>query len=131
MLFSSELSRTALTTSTVHKVSGMKRVCKEDGITVGVVIAGKASVLEPDIAALRAAVLKEVEEGPDAVVVGHSWSGIIVTGAMSGLGKRARKNEGEKGGVIRLAFMCAFVPPEHTSLVQALGGQEPEWYMCV
>jgi hypothetical protein len=61
--------------------------------------------------------LKKADEGHDIVVVGHSWSGIIV-----------RAKEGKKSGVIHLAFVCTFVPPEHTSLVQAFGGQEPEWY---
>lgn len=84
--------------------------------------------LELDIAALRSCVLKELTEGHDVVVVGHSWSGIIVSGALSNLGKRERSKEGPLSGVIKLAFLCAFIPPEDTSLIQAFGGIEPEWY---
>jgi hypothetical protein len=52
----------------------------------------------------------------------------MVSGAMRGLGKSVRAKEWKKDGVIHLAFVCVFVLPEHTSPVQAFGGQEPEWY---
>lgn len=54
--------------------------------------------------------------------VAHSWSGIIVSGALDGLSKGQREKEGKKGGVVKLAFLCSFVPGENVSLIDAIGG---------
>jgi hypothetical protein len=49
-------------------------------------------------------------------------------GALVGLSKTEREKEGKKGGVVKLGYLCAFIPPEGVSLVVALGGQDdPEW----
>ncbi|PVH88169.1 alpha/beta-hydrolase [Cadophora sp. DSE1049] len=84
--------------------------------------------LQPDIDALNTAVRSQAEAGKDVVVVGHSWSGIIVGGALEGLGKKSREREEKNGGVVRLAYIAAFVPMEGVSLVQAFGGEVPPFY---
>ncbi|KAG4439099.1 hypothetical protein IFR05_005441 [Cadophora sp. M221] len=93
-------------------------------------IIGRPAVttLQPDIDALNTAVLAQVEAGKDVIVVGHSWSGMIVGGALEGLSKTARQKEGKKGGVVKLAFIAAFVPLEGVSLIQAFGGGIPDFY---
>ncbi|RDW56489.1 hypothetical protein BP5796_13130 [Coleophoma crateriformis] len=84
--------------------------------------------LQPDIDAIRQLVSDEADTGKDIVVVAHSWSGIVVSGALEGLGKVSRETEGKKGGVVRIAYISAFVPDEGVSLIQAFGGSPPEWY---
>jgi len=85
--------------------------------------------LKPDMAAIHGAVFAEVhEKGNDVIMVPHSWSGIVASAALDGLGKEEREKDGEKGGVVRLAYICAFVPMEGVSLIQAFGGEAPPWY---
>jgi surfactin synthase thioesterase subunit len=84
--------------------------------------------LQPDINALRSAVLKEADAGNDVMVIGHSWGSIIVCGGLEGLSKEGRMKQGMEGGVVKLAFLTGFVPPENVSLIQAFGGSPPEWY---
>jgi hypothetical protein len=48
--------------------------------------------LEPDIAAIHEAVFKEIHENEsDIMMVSHSWSGIVVSGALEGLSKAERE----------------------------------------
>ncbi|KAK2746616.1 hypothetical protein FQN55_005604 [Onygenales sp. PD_40] len=84
--------------------------------------------LQPDIDGLNAAVLDELQQGNDVMVVPHSWSGTVVTGALEGLGKADRERAGEKNGVVKLAYIAAFMPFEGVSLSQAMGGKPPEWW---
>jgi len=46
--------------------------------------------LDDDIVAVREAVLKEFEVGKDIMVVSHSWSGLPVSSALVGMGKKER-----------------------------------------
>jgi pimeloyl-ACP methyl ester carboxylesterase len=84
--------------------------------------------LQPDIDALREVVIQESDAGNDVVVVGHSWGGIVVTGALDGLGKVQRDKDGKNGGVVKIAYLCAFAPSENVSLIDAQGGQIPGFY---
>jgi hypothetical protein len=43
-----------------------------------------------------------------------------------GLGKAEREKEGKKGGVVKIAYMSAFIPEENVSLMAAFGGVVPE-----
>ena len=72
--------------------------------------------------------MKESDAGNDIVVVGHSWGGIVVTGALDGLGKVQREQEGKSGGVFKIAYLCAFAPLENVSLIDAQGGQILDFY---
>jgi hypothetical protein len=85
--------------------------------------------LLPDIATIHGAVFSEIHDnGNDVVMVAHSWSGTVVGGSLEGLGKVEREKVGEKCGVVRLAYVSAFVPSEGVGLIEALGGTAPEWY---
>lgn len=84
--------------------------------------------LQPDIDAIHKLISDEADAGNDVVMVAHSWSGIIVSGALDGLGKAERSKESKEGGVVRIAYMSAFVPAEGVSLITAFGGTAPEWY---
>lgn len=85
--------------------------------------------INPDLAAIHGAVFQEVHENRnDVVMVAHGWSGIVGSGAVEGLGKEEREREGEKGGVVRMAYISAFIPLEGVSFMEAFGGQPPPWY---
>jgi hypothetical protein len=85
--------------------------------------------LKPDIAAIRDLVEGECDAGHDIVVVSHSWSGLPVNSALDGLGKRERELSGQKGGVVQLVFLSAFIPDVGESLIGAFGGVPPDWYI--
>lgn len=84
--------------------------------------------LSQDINAVRSLVTKAIGAGNDVVVVPHSWGGIVAGSALAGLGKKEREAKGEKGGVVRTAYMCAFMAPEGVSLIDALQGNIPDWW---
>ncbi|ORY10553.1 Alpha/beta hydrolase fold-1 [Clohesyomyces aquaticus] len=84
--------------------------------------------LSQDIQALRDLVAQAIGSGNDVVVVSHSWSGIIAGCGLTGLGKKQREKKGEKGGVVRIAFMCSFVAPVGVSLMDALDQSVPDWW---
>jgi len=43
------------------------------------------------------------------MVVSHSWSGLPVSSALVGVGKKGRETNGENGGVVKIAYIAAFV----------------------
>ena len=85
--------------------------------------------LDDDIAAVREAILKEFEVGKHVMVVSHSWSGLPVSSALVGMGKKERETNGEKGGVVKIAYIAAFVVPKGISLLDALNHEIPEWWI--
>ena len=85
--------------------------------------------LQPDSEAIHKLVSDQADAGNDVVIVAHSWSGIIVSGALDGLGKAEREKAGKKGGVLRIAYIASFVPAEGVSLITAFGGTPPDWYV--
>jgi hypothetical protein len=80
------------------------------------------------VAAVRELVIKAIGDGNDVIVAPHSWSGIVAGSALSGMGKKEREAKGEKGGVVRTAYMCSFMAPKGVGLIDALQGQIPEWW---
>ncbi|CZT01534.1 uncharacterized protein RCO7_02122 [Rhynchosporium graminicola] len=83
--------------------------------------------LDEDIAAVRAVVLKEIDAGFDVVVSPHSWGGVPTCSALDGLSIAERRRDGKPGGVMKLAFVSAFVLPEETSVEDVIGGAPPFW----
>jgi len=99
-------------------------------ITVSLLAAGHEPAvpdLQPDIDIVHRAVLAEVDQGHDVMVIAHSWGGIVAGGSVDGLSKAERQKEGKKGGVVKMAYMCAFIPPEGVSLSMATGVKDPDW----
>ncbi|KAF2731534.1 alpha beta-hydrolase [Polyplosphaeria fusca] len=69
--------------------------------------------------------LIHVEE-KDVIVIAHSYGGAVSTQALDKLfAKKERTSHGQKGGVVRLVYMCAFLLPLGHSLTSALGGELP------
>lgn len=85
--------------------------------------------LQPDINALRSIVQRECDQGYEVIIISHSWSGLPVSSALDGLSQRQRQQTGQEGGVVKLIYMCAFIPDIGQSLLQAFGGQQPDWYI--
>ncbi|KAH8716849.1 Alpha/beta hydrolase fold-1 [Phaeosphaeriaceae sp. PMI808] len=84
--------------------------------------------LTEDIAALRSLVEQAIGDGNNVIPIVHSWGGIVACTGLSGLGKKERAAEGKKGGIVRVGYMAAFIVPEGTSLMDAIGGADPEWF---
>ena len=84
--------------------------------------------LSQDIAALREIVAQAIGDGRDVIVVPHSWAGIVTGSGLVGLGKMQREEKGEKGGVVRGAYICSFITPEGVSLMDSLQHQIPDWW---
>lgn len=85
--------------------------------------------LKPDIEAVRSLVQHECNEDREVMIVSHSWSGLPVSSALDGLSRAQREKTGQKGGVVKLIFLSAFIPDVGQSLLQAFGGTAPDWYI--
>lgn len=81
-----------------------------------------------DTEALRRLLSNLVQaEGRDVVVFAHSYGGMPAGGAAYGLGKSSRARRSEKGGVIGLVYMSAFIIAEGISLSESMGGHSPSY----
>lgn len=65
-----------------------------------------------DIAAVNALVTDAIADGNDVLVIPHSWGGYVVGSALQGLSKAERAQEGKRGGVVRCAYMAAYMLDE-------------------
>lgn len=84
--------------------------------------------LSEDIAVVQALVDEAIgPDGNDVIVIPHSWGGIITGSALVGYGKSEREKEGKKGGVVKVAYIAAFILPEGVCLLDAIPGI-PEWW---
>ncbi|WP_437756360.1 alpha/beta hydrolase [Sorangium sp. So ce1389] len=77
--------------------------------------AGQLGDLAADVAAVRAAL---AEVPGKAVVVAHSYGGLPVTEVAARTGK-----------VAHLVYLCAFMLGPGESLLSAVGGQDPPWWI--
>lgn len=84
--------------------------------------------LQPDIEAVRSIIQEEADAGHDIIIVAHSWAGLPVSSALEGLSKAEREAAGDKGGVMKLIFIAAFLPSVGEGLLDAFGGMPPPWY---
>jgi len=114
-----------------HKVIGILEPLGYRCVTVSLPSASgrvpPTSSLDEDIAAIRDVVLRELDSGHDVLVNAHSWGAIPTTTGLVGLSKPERQATGKTTGIVKLAFVAAFVLPENTSLQDALGGPQPTW----
>lgn len=68
----------------------------------------KTNAFEADVAAIRAALTEALDsKGLHVVLVGHSYGAAPCLAAAQGLWKTARKREGKKGGVVKVALIAA------------------------
>ncbi|KAF2443563.1 alpha/beta-hydrolase [Karstenula rhodostoma CBS 690.94] len=84
--------------------------------------------LSADIAAVQTVVEKAIGSGNDVIVVPHSWAGFVAGSALVGYSKKERESKGQKGGVVRCGYMCAFMVPEGVSLSDTNQGPPPTWW---
>ncbi|KAL4737820.1 Alpha/beta hydrolase fold-1 [Aspergillus similis] len=84
--------------------------------------------LADDVSSLNSLLKKLVEvEGKDVVGVGHSYGGVVASCAVEGLAKADREAAGQNGGVVRIAYMTAYVLGKGQSLLEMSGGQYKSW----
>lgn len=86
--------------------------------------------LHDDIDHVRATITHLADDGRQVVVVAHSYGGMVCSGAVQGLEystRQARSDSGQKGGVIMLVYMTAFVAPKGSTLLDMLGGEWLPW----
>lgn len=72
--------------------------------------------MSEDVQAVRTALNAAIGEDNDVVVIMHSYGGLPGSAACEGMSKKYRKNEGRKGGVVRLAYIASFAVEEGTNL---------------
>ncbi|GES66612.1 alpha/beta hydrolase family protein [Aspergillus terreus] len=85
--------------------------------------------LSLDIAAVRDLVEPLVTAGKSIVLVVHSWAGLPVNSALEGLSAAERARDGRTGGVVKICFIAAFVPVVGESVLDAVAGDVPEWWV--
>lgn len=78
--------------------------------------------LEDDIAAVRKAVVMELDEGHDVVVVAHSYGGTPANSALQGLDPRIRKSSGSGSAILAIIFVAAIARPIGSTVLEAFGG---------
>ncbi|MCJ1358656.1 MAG: hypothetical protein MMC33_008656 [Icmadophila ericetorum] len=90
-----------------------------------------SKVLGDDIAFVKEELLLPLieQEGKDVVVACHSYGGFPTSVAIAGLSKVERTAKGEKGGIIGLIYICAFVPREGLALFDMIGGKWAPWHV--
>ncbi|EXJ75174.1 uncharacterized protein A1O5_01870 [Cladophialophora psammophila CBS 110553] len=103
---------------------GYTMVCPQQPSTGGI---PPTTTLYDDAAHVRAELEQLVEQGEDVVLVLHSYGGMVGTQAAAGLGKAERMKRGQKGGIVRLFYACAFLLPLGKDLCGGLGGRLPPW----
>lgn len=81
---------------------------------------------DKDAEAIRRVVTENIDAGRDVVAVAHSFGGVAMSEAVKGLGKRARENDGLKGGVVGLVYMTALALVEGQSQATLIVPQTPE-----
>ena len=81
---------------------------------------------DQDAEAVRRVILTNLDNGQDVVVAAHSFGGIIMSEAVKGLGKEARRKQGLPGGVLRLIYICAMALPEGQTHLGQLQPRTPE-----
>lgn len=82
-------------------------------------VADDAAYIQKTTSALAA-------EGKEILLVMHSYGGIPGTESAKGLLQKDRAAEGQKGGIVGLVYLTAFLLPEGLSMWQFLGGM-PDW----
>ena len=68
---------------------------------------------QADIAAVRAAILDELDDsGNDVILVPHSYGGIPASGAIVGLDAKSRSAAGKQTSVLAIAAIASYILPE-------------------
>ncbi len=81
------------------------------GLDHGVGREGAPPTMHDDAAFIAAEVRRAADEGADVVLVAHSYGGVPASQCAEGLAKEDRRGRGERGGLVRLAYVTCLVPP--------------------
>lgn len=85
---------------------------------------------EPDVEAIRKAILAELDRGQDVVLVTHSYGGVPGASALRGLSTKDRTAAGFSTSVVALAMLCSFIVPAGSSLADLRRDREiPPWHV--
>lgn len=68
-----------------------------------------------------------IEAGQDVLLIVHSFAGFPGCSAISGIDKRGREARGEKGGVLGVIYLAAFVPMDGDSVYKLLRDNWEPW----
>ncbi|KAI1469341.1 alpha/beta-hydrolase [Daldinia caldariorum] len=85
----------------------------------------KLPTMYDDAALVANEISKLADEGKEVVLVSHSYGGVPASESTKGLTKKERQSQGKPGGVIRLAYMTALVPPVGRSAQSLLAELPP------
>jgi pimeloyl-ACP methyl ester carboxylesterase len=89
--------------------------------------AGAPPTVYDDAAHISAFVRELVDAGEEVVLLAHSYGGTPASQALLGLTVRERRAKGEKGGVSRVGFITAVVPPVGKNLMEFMAtGEQTE-----
>lgn len=91
-------------------------------------VGGKTPSFNDDVTTIRESITASTDAGQDVVVLMHSYGGIPGSEAVEGLTRLDQSSSREKGCVIRLIYLAAFVIAEKGSMMSGLGGQPLEWW---
>lgn len=84
-----------------------------------------------DVAAVHDVVIPLFRQGREAVIVGHSYGGIVATVAVEGQSVAERESRGLRGGFGAIVYICAFALAQRGQcLALVLGGRYPEWIVA-
>ncbi|KAH9908175.1 alpha/beta-hydrolase [Xylariomycetidae sp. FL2044] len=80
-----------------------------------------------DSKALREDVLLPLleQQNTDAVILAHSYGGVVAAGAAKNLDQQTRRSEGHTNGIIGLIYVAGNIVLEGETLQQAVGGAYP------
>ena len=78
------------------------------------------ATLADDTAAVRNAVIAELDQGNNVTVVAHSYGGCPANNALEGLDSVSRATRGASTAVLSIAFLCAIPQPAGSTFANAM-----------
>lgn len=78
---------------------------------------------DPDVRAIRDAILSYVDKGRDVILVCHSYGGAPASQAVQGLSAKDRKETGEQGAVLKIVFIAGLLLKKGSFLWESTGGK--------
>ncbi|KAG9010755.1 hypothetical protein FRB90_007654 [Tulasnella sp. 427] len=82
---------------------------------------------EPDVAAIRKAIVSSVDAGSEVVLFAHSYGSVPTSEAIKGLTKADLQAQGKPGGVVHLIFCTAFLIPEGVPSIEPAKGPSTQY----
>ncbi|KAJ2990411.1 hypothetical protein NUW58_g2963 [Xylaria curta] len=80
-----------------------------------------------DVAVVHDVAIPLFQQGRQAVIVGHSYGGLVTTASVEGQSVADRQSRGLQGGFSAVVFLCAFLMTQRGSIIRALAGKYRDW----